>query len=88
MTRFLTRAIFLAVVHRLMDPGSDRAAEKWREDYRLEGAENLGLHHLYRAMAWLGEELPEEEQADRTPFSPRCTKDAVKRSSSTRGAIC
>jgi hypothetical protein len=72
------RAIFLTVAHRLMDPGSDRAAEKWREDYRLEGTGNLGLHHLYRAMAWLGEELPEEEQADRTPFSPRCTKDAVE----------
>jgi hypothetical protein len=28
-------AIFLTVLHRLMDPGSDRAAEKWRLDYSL-----------------------------------------------------
>jgi hypothetical protein len=26
----------------------------------------LQLHHLYRAMAWLGEELPEAEQTGRT----------------------
>jgi hypothetical protein len=25
-------------------------------------------------MAWLGEELPEQEQDARTPFAPRCTK--------------
>ena len=72
------RAVFLTVVHRLMDPGSDRAAEKWREDYRLEGTERLGLHHLYRAMAWLGEELAEDQQTDRTPFAPRCVKDRVE----------
>ena len=29
-------------------------------------------------MAWLGEELPEKEQAGRTPFSPRCVKDVVE----------
>jgi transposase len=28
-------------------------------------------------MAWLGEELPEQEQADHT-FSPRCTKDLIE----------
>jgi transposase len=72
-------AIFLTVVHRLMDPGSDRAAEKWREDYVLpEGVDGLDLHHLYRAMAWLGEPLSEVEQAGRTPFSPRCTKDLLE----------
>ena len=38
---------------------------------------DLDLHHLYRAMAWLGEELPEEEQAGHT-FSPRCTKDLIE----------
>lgn len=36
------------------------------------------MHHLYRAMAWLGEELPEKEQDGRTPFSPRCIKDVVE----------
>jgi transposase len=29
-------------------------------------------------MAWLGEELSEEEQAGRTPFVPRCTKDLIE----------
>ena len=26
-------------------------------DYAIPGAADLRLHHLYRAMAWLGEEL-------------------------------
>jgi hypothetical protein len=74
----LERAIFLTVLHRLMGGGSDLAADRWREDYRIAGAEALELHHLYRAMAWLGEELPEVEQDARTPFAPRCTKDLVE----------
>jgi len=49
------RAIFLTVLHRLFDPGSDRSAEHWKEDYLIEGAEKLELQHLYRSMAWLGE---------------------------------
>ena len=69
------RAIFLTVLHRLMEPGSDRAAEKWRRDYRVEG---LQLHQRYRAMAWLGEELPSSEQAAAIAFSPRCTKDLIE----------
>ncbi|HWT82584.1 MAG TPA: IS1634 family transposase, partial [Candidatus Methylomirabilis sp.] len=72
------RAIFLTVVHRLVQPGSDRAADKWREDYVLDGCAELDLHHLYRAMAWLGEELAEAEQAGRTPFAARCVKDQVE----------
>jgi len=32
----------------------------------------LDLHHLYPAIAWLGEELPAQEQDGRTPFAPRC----------------
>lgn len=72
-------AIFLTVIHRLMDAGSDRAAEKWRHDYKIsKSIEALDLHQLYRAMAWLGEELPEEEQAGRTPFAPRCVKDLIE----------
>ena len=70
------RSIFLTVLHRLMVSGSDRSCEKWREDYRLEGVEDLALHHLYRAMAFLGEELA--DQKGRTPFAPRCIKDLVE----------
>jgi hypothetical protein len=54
------RAIYLTGVHRLFASGSDRAAERWREAYRLPGTETLELHHLYRAMAFLGE--PRGEQ--------------------------
>jgi hypothetical protein len=61
-----------------MVSGSDRSADAWREDYRIEGTDDLALHHLYRAMGWLGEELPDAEQTDRTPFAPRCLKDVVE----------
>jgi hypothetical protein len=86
------RAVFLTVLHRLMAPAlgtSDRAAEKWRDDYHLPGVDGLGLHHLYRAMAWLGEPLPTQEQRHTpgsapgsstrgTPASPRCVKDLIE----------
>jgi Transposase DDE domain len=72
------RATFLTVLHRLVAPGSDRAAEKWREDYDIPGASELKLHHLYRAMAWLGEALPENQQNGATPFAPRTTKDIIE----------
>jgi Transposase DDE domain len=72
------RAIFLTVLHRLFVSGSDRAAEKWKRDYRIEGCDALQLHHLYRAMAWLGEVLPRDQQKDKTPFAPRCVKDRVE----------
>ena len=74
------RAVFLTALHRLMASGgrSDRAAEKWKEGYRIEGVEKLDLQHLYRAMAWLGEELPVGQQAEATGFSPRCVKDRVE----------
>jgi hypothetical protein len=72
------RAVFLTVLHRLFDPGSDRAAEKWKDDYAIAGADDLALHHLYRAMAWLGTPLPEDEQEGATPFAPRCWKDRVE----------
>jgi hypothetical protein len=74
----LERAVFLTVLHRLMRGGSDLAADRWREDYRITGTEDLDLHHLYRAMAWLGEELPAKQQDGATPFSPRCTKDLIE----------
>jgi transposase len=72
------RAIFLTVLHRLFASGSDRAADKWKTDYQIEGSEVLQLHHLYRAMAWLGEELPRDQQAGKTPFAPRCVKDQIE----------
>ncbi len=69
------RAVFVSVLHRLFVSGSDRSCEKWMADYAIEGVEGLRLHHLYRAMAWLGEEL---EPAAAGALAPRCVKDAVE----------
>jgi transposase len=70
------RAIYLTVLHRLFVSGSDRSCDRWHRDYVIEGIEELSLHHLYRAMAFLGEET--EDQRDCTPFVPRCTKDVIE----------
>jgi hypothetical protein len=72
------RAMFLTVLHRLCATGSDRAGQRWKEDYRIDGADELELHHMYRAMAWLGEELPAAQQAERLTLVPRCTKDVIE----------
>lgn len=70
------RAVFLTVLHRLMVSGSDRFCERWRRDYFIEATDQLDLHHLYRAMSFLGEEI--EDQKDATAFSPRCNKDLIE----------
>ncbi|MEJ2068360.1 MAG: IS1634 family transposase, partial [Deltaproteobacteria bacterium] len=70
------RAVFLTVLSRLFHPGSDRQWERWQEEYRIEGSDGIMLHHYYRAMGWLGEEL--SEQTDALPFAPRCTKDVIE----------
>ena len=72
------RAIFLTVLHRLMVSGSDRFCERWRRDYNVKGTEQLDLHHLYRAMTFLGEEIDDQKAA--TPFTPRCNKDLIEES--------
>lgn len=71
------RAVYLTVLHRLFASGSDRAAERWREAYRVPGTEALDLHHLYRAMAFLGEPL-DEASAATVPGAPRCIKDRLE----------
>ena len=71
------RAIYLTVIHRLFASGSDRAAERWRQAYRLPGTESLDLHHLYRAMAFLGEPL-QDKPGTRVLATPRCTKDWIE----------
>ena len=69
------RAIYLTVLHRLFASGSDRAAERWREDYLIPGSEGLELHHLYRAMAFLGDAI---EQLDKPADAVRCNKDLIE----------
>jgi transposase len=70
------RAVFLTVLHRLFVSGSDRSCDRWHRDYVIDGVKALSLHHLYRAMAFLGEELA--DQKDRTPFVSRCMKDLIE----------
>jgi Transposase DDE domain len=72
------RAVFATVLHRIMVSGSDRACERWLADYDIPGVDGLALHQLYRAMAWIGEELPADQQAAATPFSPRAVKDLIE----------
>jgi len=72
------RAVFMTVLHRLLAPGSDRAADRWKEDYVLHGLEEVQLHHLYRAMGWLGQPLPTDQQQGSGKLVPRYTKDAIE----------
>ena len=72
------RAVFLTVMHRLFHSGSDRNCMVWKADYHLPATESLQLHQLYRAMAWLGEPLGEDDQEGATPFAPRCIKDQIE----------
>jgi transposase len=74
----LERAVFVSVLHRIMVSGSDRACEKWMIDYDIPGIDELALHHFYRAMAWLGEELDARQQAGATGFAPRTIKDQIE----------
>jgi hypothetical protein len=72
------RAVFLTVLHRLMDPGSDRAAEKWKQDFRIQGAEEIELHQLYRAMGWLGEPTGPLCNHGIPELGVRTTKDRIE----------
>jgi transposase len=70
----LERAVFLTVLHRLFAPGSDRAAEKWKQHHAIAGVGELELHQLYRTMGWLGEPVAPAAGAGATvlPFRTRC----------------
>lgn len=72
------RVVFMTVLNRLFNPYSDRQCDRWVEGYQIEGKEQIRLHHYYRAMAWLGEELPAEQQRGALPFCARCTKDEIE----------
>ena len=57
------RAIYLTVLHRIFESGSDRACERWRRDIHLPGTDGLELHHMYRAMRWAGDTKDGIEEA-------------------------
>jgi hypothetical protein len=69
------RAVFVAALHRLFVSGSDRDCATWMTDYDIPGAEGLDLHHFYRAIAWLGEEIEDKPEG---ALSPRCVKDLIE----------
>ena len=69
------RAIFTATLHRLFVSGSDRDCLSWMQDYEIRDAKDLALHHFYRAMAWIGEEL---EEKGKDALAPRCVKDEIE----------
>jgi transposase len=69
------RAVFVATLHRIFVSGSDRDCWSWMEDYEIAGADKLDLHHFYRAMAWLGEEMEEKSE---DALAPRCVKDVIE----------
>ncbi len=71
----LERAIFLTVLHRLFSPGSDRAAEKWKQDFAIRGTEDIELHQLYRAMGWIGEPIEGWLSKKAPPTVQQFTKD-------------
>ena len=75
------RAIFTATLHRLFVSGSDRDCASWMEDYDIPGSEGLALHHFYRAMAWVGQEL---EEKPKDALAPRCVKDEIEEQLFTR----
>ena len=77
----LERILFLAVLHRLFVSGSDRSCVlNWKDRYAIPGIESVELHQAYRAMGWLGERLPDDQQAGATRFAARCTKDVFEES--------
>jgi hypothetical protein len=69
------RAVFVATLHRLFVSGSDRSCLDWMTSYAFEGVDDLALHHFYRAMAWLGEEVEEKAKG---ALAPRCVKDIIE----------
>ena len=73
------RATFLTVLHRLFPSGSDRSCDRWHRDYVIHGVDDLSLHHLYRAMAFLGKRsrikgtAPSRRAVPRTSSKKSCS---------------
>jgi len=74
----LERAVFLTVLHRLFAPGSDRAADKWKQHHAIAGVEDLELHQLYRTMGWLGEPLAPAAGAGATVLALRTRCELIE----------
>ena len=75
----LERAIFLTVLHRLLDPGSDRAADRWKEDFQITGGRG------HRASSSVSRHGVVGRTAD--PTRQRCTKPAQPKGPHRRAAF-
>ena len=71
----LERAVLDSVLRRLFVSGSDRSCEKWMRAFTIQGIDGIGPHHLYRAKAWLSEELEGIVDDD---HAPQCVKDGTE----------
>ena len=69
-------AVYQSVLHRLFESGSDRSSLTWRNEISIPDIEKINLHHLYRAMDFLGE--PIEDQGNASRYAPRCNKDEIE----------
>ena len=56
-------------------PEAIALADRWKEDFQIKGVEGIELHHLYRAMGWLGEQLIQHGNDAR---SLRSRKDLIE----------
>ena len=56
------RVVFGSVLHRLFEAGSDRQCHRFLRDVWVPGMGEVGRHHLYRAMRFLGEEKDRIEE--------------------------
>ena len=56
------RVVFGSVLHRLFEAGSDRQCYRFLRDVWVPELGEVGLHHLYRAMGFLGEEKDRIEE--------------------------
>lgn len=72
------RAIFVSVLHRLLRSGSDLDCCTWMQKYEIDGVEGLDLHHLYRAVGFLGEKIS-STKPEFPQFVPRI-KDKIEES--------
>ena len=70
------RVLFTTVLHRLMVSGSDRSCLRWKQDYKISNSENISLHHYYRGMAFLGQEI--ESSTKEAKLTTERLKDKIE----------
>ena len=85
----LERAVFLTVLHRLFDPGSDRAADKWKDGLRDRGMRRSSTY-ITSTGRWAGSATTchARSRPTRRRLLPAATRISSRRRSSPAGATC